>query len=324
MRALALLLLAGTSAIAQEDLTEELAAEIAPDASGLVRKEGKLGDAARAKFKTAMGVEAPAKVVYFEGEAELLTGESGKLEKVRICVVPLKTKKGGGQLGVCVAPAVNTIVGVTVKMGDQEFEEVPFFMQFTSYDYSSDAIGRPMSHLDATLKKAAQAADDEQKNLRGLVAQQQLMRRIQISSDTLSGKLERQEASTAEAKELKKVFDAVDKSIADLKFFSAKDKKDFGEWMTESRASLADIEAGMGAGDMEKAQEGNRRLLTACNKCHTAYETLFREKREPLGLGTGYFRADFDLGTDPGVDGELQKAAASAVRKAVLMLEEVK
>ncbi len=283
----------------QDSITEEQAKSVC--STELKRVEWTLSESARERFKKATGVDAPARVVVYEGRANI-TGD-GEMHVV-VFAIPIAWGKEKATLGVAVAPGARMIG--RAKLLDRD--PVEFTKQFFGYPYDEASVERPRGDLDALLKK-----DDKQ--VRAMLAVKKAMREMVVLDEALAAKMDAGKATVDDVKAITQLFIDAEKAAPDAAFLGGR-TKDFGERLAAARVMLETLEKNI---KTAKAKDAAAAFRGSCQGCHGGYLGAFRRARGDAGLGNGYFRSDFDLKGDPKLDDAAEEAIAKAVRAAALL-----
>jgi hypothetical protein len=304
------------AALLLQDLTEPQAKAVVPTVRDLERTERTLDARARERFKAATGAEAPERVVVWRGRARLTAGEPLAVE---IVAVPIRTPKGAATLGIAAADGSVAGVRLLEHAEAKGTEGADFFRQFFLYAFSRDAIARPVSTLEAAMKRAADGNDAEARRLRPLFELRRIMRRMVERNDDLADKLLAGKATAEDAREVAALFDGAPAALEDAAFLGERAKALAAEFEKAKRMAQ-EVEGHLKAGRASKAKETATAFRSMCNVCHGPYLGAFARAREEAGLGNGYFRPGFDLQPDPKLDDAIEEAVAKGVRAAVLIL----
>ena len=303
--------------------------KLLPDVEGVKKSTRKLDKAAREKVEKALGGKLEDRDIpaIWEGRATVTSVGPDKT-RVLYCAMTVKGPKGDVKLGVALAPEDGRIAIVKIldNKDDKALDNLAFFQQFEGFEYGA-SIHQPPSALDDARKKGKAGADAAAKELGSLLALTEKMHGVQADFEALEHKVDKQEDGGAEpAKRLRDAFGEVDKMVSAFGGFLQKGQLE--RFSAAMKASQKDIDAVTAAlKDKKWADAGNalhRLSNDQCNKCHAWSRSRFGDKRNDLGIGNGYFVVGHELSAPADGPRDTFQAMATAVRKAVLILSEVK
>lgn len=304
-----------------QDKPEELVKKLYPQATGIKQAAIELSAKSQDRLKKALGEDGKIEGPYYAFSAELFIPRRDQF-KLRMMIVTVGTTK----LAVTVIPEETTVANVHVLEHKEkaDLSKSALLAQFFAFKFSTEALYRPTSELEASLKRAAEAKDDEGKSLRALVAIKRLMRTVGATYDQVSTAVSKKKPDGAEAaKKMAKAFEDMLAVTDGLKFLG--DTSRFKLGTEQARDESAAVAKALGESNFEQARKAFGDLSrSTCGGCHGSYQDTLRSRREEIGIGDGYFYLDFDIGADPALDAGLQADLLKAIRRAVLILMETK
>jgi hypothetical protein len=152
-----------------------------------------------------------------------------------------------------------------------------------------------------------------------------IMHPVEGAWESLRKNLEKESKDAAvDADQVAKLFGEADKVLADFTFLRQSQVDSFRKRLKDSSRELGSVAQYARAGKMVEARAtANEVEKMSCSQCHAGTQRTFREKRAELGIGNGYFVVGHDLHA-PAEAKESFAAAAAAIRRAVLILNEAK
>lgn len=322
--ALVLGLAFAAGAAPQDDLKK-----ILPDVEGVKRSARKISKEAREKIEKALERaldDKEANAAIWEGRASV--PEANASEKIRVLytVVAGKGPKGEFKIAVAVAPEERVIAGVRMieNKDDPAIASGEFLDQFEMFRYTAN-VSNPASTLEEARKVGAARKDDRAKQIDGIFKLHAIMHPVDAAWKRLQRRLdEDNKEAAADAAEVARLFGEAEKLLPDFTFLRVGSVDSFRRRLKESAKELGTLAQHAKAGKMVEARNVAAEVAKmSCSQCHAGTERQFREKRLELGMGNGYFAVGLDVEATEGPVESL-KAAAAAIRQAVLILAEAK
>jgi hypothetical protein len=313
-------------AVAQDDIVRK----VVPDADKVKKLVKKISPPSRDKIEKALGEKLdPPDLTPALWECYAIVPKISTSEKTRCVVtsVTVKGPKGTVRVGVAVATLDKTIhlVKVLDNQDERALETRGFLSQFDGFVYTGESLYAPPVTLTENLKKA-QGGDDGAKETDALVRINSTMRAMGPSWQRMMDRIDKKDKAAAEEADLlDKHLEETLKLLPAAKFFKASKADKFKGFASGGRTDLGDLKKLLEAG---KFEDGFRRAgqidSDRCAKCHASYRNEFGTEREKRGLGDGYFSTKLEVGMpDPKLEASYQ-AAASGIRKAILLATEAK
>jgi hypothetical protein len=301
-----------------------------PDIEAVKRSSRKLSKEGREVVEKAIERkldDKEANPVIWEGRA--IVPDANPSEKVRVLytTVTAKGPKGEIRLGVAIAPDDHIVAGVRIleNKDDPVLTSDAFLGQFDGLFRYTANLTNPASALDEARRSAAERKDTRAKQIDGLFKLMAIMHPVEGAWESLRKNLEKESKDAAvDADQVAKLFGEADKVLADFTFLRQSQVDSFRKRLKDSSRELGSVAQYARAGKMVEARAtANEVEKMSCSQCHAGTQRTFREKRAELGIGTGYFVVGHDLHA-PAEAKESFAAAAAAIRRAVLILNEAK
>lgn len=304
-----------------QDKPEEIVKKLYPQATAIKAAGIELSPQSLERLRRALGEEPKVGGTYYAFTAELFLPRRDQF-KLRMMIVTAGTVR----LAVTVIPEEATVANVHVldHREKTDLSRSPLLTQLFAFKFSREALYRPASELEARLKKAAEARDDEGRSLRALVAVKRLMRTVGATYDQVSTAVSKKKPEGTEAaRKMTRAFEDMLGVMDGLGFLG--DTRRFTQAAEQARDESAALTRALGESNFELAAKVLGGLSrSTCSGCHGSYQDTLRSHREELGIGDGYFALDFDVGADPALDAGFQAELLKAIRTAVLILVETK
>lgn len=271
---------------------------------------------AQARIEKAMGkkfdkTELPPKLYAIAAGREACTA----------CVATAAGPKGAVRLAVVVGKdhrGLQSIqkVGILSHKEDKAIEGEEFLLQFAERTATANAYNAP-SVLEETSKK------DDPEIRRLLDFLHQMYRNHELHDSLVNGKVPKKDATAVdEAKELTSLFDRLRGQGGEFgTLLKSGESAQFERLAREGHEAAKRGEAALAKKDFVAAQSAYDDI--ACNKCHGSFRKAFKDRRQALQIGDGYFQVGHDvLPAKKGADAASQ-AVAAGVRKALLILDSI-
>lgn len=310
-----------------QDRDDELVKRLYPQAASVDVKTSELSEKSREKIAKAIQEELKeTKIAYTAFEAELYLPRHDTF-KMRTTTLTIQGSRGPIRLAVTIIPDENVIAGVHLVDQNEgiDSEKSPFLAQFFPFAYSPDALARPISDLEARLKKAGEAKDDEGKTLKALVAIKRAMKIVSAHYGEVSEAIEKKNAKGADAaRAMAGAYDDI-LAVADLLKFLGDGGAKFKSLAEDAKTQSNSAARSLADNQFDAARKTFEDLSrNTCGSCHGSYQDALRGKRDEMGMGDGYLRLGFDATRDPSLDEKLQVELLRVIRKSALILKECK
>jgi hypothetical protein len=308
--------------LAQDDHDAAAVRKAVPTAASLEKKnyEFKGDDAER--VRKAAGEPPAGRVIYHAAQADLMFPETAKY-KIRLTATTVPGSKGPIKLVVAIIPSEHVVVGVHALEHGEAEALTEFLGQFEGLPYAEDSIWRPSADLDQRRGRADKPESEEDRELSALLRTRASMATVGELFPRAGGRIRAKDAEAArDLEELKEAFQKLAAAAEMAKFLGDSKQTKVKQMIADGADRMEKMAQLVRAGDWAEAQ--NRYADAArksCGSCHGGYQTSFRNRRDQLGLGNGYFSLGYDLREVTGLDRNVQEALARAVRRCVMLLE---
>jgi hypothetical protein len=319
----ALLLLAARAP--QDDVVKK----VVPDADRIKKLARKLSPASREKIEKALGEKlAEAELASPLWECYATVPSVSSMEKTRclVTVVTVRGPKGVFKVGVAAATLENTLhtVKILENADEKALESKSFLSQFDGFEYTTNVWNSPDA-LAGALRKA-QGGDDAARETDAIVRLNSHMRAMGPAWERLLEKVDKKDkTATEETASMDRAFEDSLRLLPAAKFLKAAQQDRYKQYAQGARTDFADLKRLLEGGKFDDAYRKTGEIDSQrCAKCHGSYRRNFREARLERGLGDGYFSTKLEVSVpDPRLEASYQ-AAASAVRRAILIASEMK
>ena len=117
----------------------------------------------------------------------------------------------------------------------------------------------------------------------------------------------------------------VDKVTKKISFYRDTQQKRYDKWMKEMIRDFGKVKGLVNKKDYISARKDAVDLYKSyCSRCHASSQRTFGREREKLDIGNGYFDPDLDVYNPDEKHDKLIRAVLKEVRRAVLIMAEVK
>lgn len=300
-----------------------------PDIEGVKKSPRKLSKEARERIEKAIEGkldDRDANAILWEAKATVVDGNPGEKSRLLYMILTAKGPKGEVKLGVAIAPEDRVVAGVRVleNRDDPAVASDEFLVQFEGFHYSAN-LANPSSMLVDARKQAAERKDEKARQLDGIFKLHAIMHPVEAAWQSLQRHLDKDsKEAAADAERIINLFGETEKLLPDFTFLKQSSSDSFRRRLKESVKGLGTLAQHAKAGKMVEARRSADEVLKmSCTLCHAGNARIFREKRLELGIGNGYFAVGLDVKVAEGPRESFQ-AVAAAIRKAVLILTEVR
>ncbi|MBI4563180.1 MAG: hypothetical protein HY716_00605 [Planctomycetes bacterium] len=316
------------AAAAWPDAQEAELKKIFPDAQSVKKSALKLSKEARERIEKAIEAkldDREASAPVWEAMATVPEANPGEKTRIRFMTLTAPGPKGTVKLGVAVAPEERVVAAVRVleNKDDPALASEEFLEQFDHFLYTSH-LYHPASMLAQARERARERRDEEARQLDGIFKLESIMHPVGAAWSRLRKRLDAEDPQAAEdAAELLRLFADAERTLADLTFLKASQVRSFRTLLEKSRRDLEAVKVQAEQRKLVEARMASRDVMERCSQCHAGTHRLFRERRFALNVGNGYFAVGHDVYAPPGPRASFE-AVASAIRRAVLILSELK
>ena len=298
--------------------------KVLSDAEKVKRTRFRLSKESKAKIEKALGEGIGKIPTMYECRASVpLLG----MEKSKVYVVFLDVQgpKGKIRIGVAAVPYEKLIAKVAVlsnNKDDKIIESEGFLIQFEDYEYG-EAIYNPYATLEAARKKAAGGKD---KTLSMLITCNEEMRKVQRMWDQILDKIDAKDKTAAkDLDSIAGLAKGVDKITKKISFYRDTQQQRYDKWMKQMIRDFGKVKGEVNKKDFISARKDAVELYKSyCSRCHASSQRTFSREREKRDIGNGYFDPKLDVYNPDEKHDKLIRAVLKEVRRAVLIMAEVK